>query len=525
MRASWSGAGDHRLGAVVMASAGRHWRWRWQRQPVAGVAVFARTKYSRLRRIAWWQPVAGVAVFAAILLPAPAIAAAQVIEPAPAGVSASDPAPSLIEAVRAGDAARVRALLEAGADAGAAGLDGSTALLWASHRDDVETVRLLIEAGADASAGNDLGATPLWAASENRSTVVVRMLLEAGADPNRALLSGETPVMVAARAGSAEVVRLLAAAGADLDRQGSRGQTALMWAAAQRHPEVVEALLEVGADPAVRSDVWTQVMAVPPHSRPEYNREIPHGGNTALLFAVRAGDLPSARVLVAAGADVDDADAWGVSAATLAAHGGHRALLEFLLENGADPNAADAGFAPLHDAVMRNDTGMVAALLAHGADPNQPLRTWTPTRRASRDLHYPPPFVGASPFWLAARFARTDLMRLLADHGADPHFVHEVDYIVDGRMQWRTERTTTLMAVFGMGGRRARPWVPYGGAGTAEFRTLEAVMLAVELGVDINAVDADGSTVLDEAEALQYESVVRYLLDVGAASHLPPAAR
>ena len=456
----------------------------------------------------------GVLVLAAVLLFAPVDAAGQVIEPSPA--AEADPAPGLIDAVRAGDSVRVRALLAAGADADAAQADGSSALLWASHRDDLQTVQLLIEAGADVSVGNDLGATPLWAASENGNTAVIRTLLAAGADPNRELLSGETPVMVAARAGSAAVVRQLAAAGADLDRQGSRGQTALMWAAAQRHPRVVEALLEAGADLSVRSDVWTQVMAVPPHSRPEYNREIPHGGNTALLFAVRAGDLPSTRILVAAGADVDDTDAWGVSAVVLAAHGGHRELLDFLLGNGADPNAAAAGFAALHDAVMRNDSRMVAALLAHGADPNQRLLTWTPTRRASRDHHYPPPLVGASPFWLAARFARIDLMRMLADHGADPHFVHQVDYIVDGSQQWRTERTTTLMAAFGMGGRRARPWVPYSGAPTAELRTLEAVMLAVDLGIDVNAVDAAGRTVLDEAEALQYESVVEYLVEVGA---------
>ncbi len=488
------------------------------RLPVTcGFLPMASVKRVTGRRVGPWSTVTATGVLAAVLVLAPPSAAAQAIESAPAGgVSASDPALGLIEAVKAGDAARTRALLDAGAEAGAAELDGSTALLWASHRDDVETVRLLIEAGAEVSAANDLGATPLWAASENGSTAVVRMLLDAGADPDRELLSGETPVMVAARAGSAEVVRLLGAAGADLDRQGSRGQTALMWAAAQRHPEVVEALLQAGADLDVRSDVWTQVMAVPPHSRPEYNREIPHGGNTALLFAVRAGDLPSAQVLVAAGADVDDADAWGVSAAVLAAHGGHRDLLEYLLENGADPNAADAGFAALHDAVMRNDSRMVAALLAHGADPNQPLLTWTPTRRASRDHHYPPPFVGASPFWLAARFARIDLMRMLADHGADPHFVHEVDYIVDGRMQRQTERTTTLMAAFGMAGRRARPWVPYDGAPTAELRILEAAMLAVEFGVDVNAVDATGRTVLDEAEALQYESVVEYLVEIGA---------
>ena len=41
-------------------------------------------------------------------------------------------------------------------------------------------------------------------------------------------------------------------------------------------------------------------------------------------------------------------------------------------------------------------------------------------------------------------------------------------------------------------------------------------MLAVELGVDVNAVDATGRTVLDEAEALQYESVLEYLVAQGA---------
>lgn len=460
--------------------------------------------------------IAGACALAAFLALTVAGVRAQGGEPPSTGVAGAAGGVDVIGAVKAGDAAALRTLLEAGADPDAAELDGSTALLRASHRDDLESVRLLVDAGADASAANDLGASPLWAAGQNGSATVVRTLIEAGADPDGELLSGETPVMVAARAGSADVVAQLAAAGADLDRQGSRGQTALMWAAAQGHPDVVEALLEGGADLSVRSDVWTQVMAVPPHSRPEYNREIPHGGNTALLFAVRAGDLPSVRILVSAGADVDDADAWGVSATTLAAHGGHVGLAEFLLDRGADPNAAQAGFAPLHEAVMRNDLRMATALLAHGADPNQRLLTWTPTRRASRDLHYPPPLVGASPFWLAARFARTDLMRLLADHGADPHFVHEVDYIVDGRMQWRTDRTTTLMAAAGMGGGRVRPWVPYTDDGTPESRTLDAVTLAVELGVDVNAVDAAGRTVLDEAEALQYETVVRYLLEQGA---------
>jgi ankyrin repeat protein len=275
-------------------------------------------------------------------------------------------------------------------------------------------------------------------------------------------------------------------------------------------------LLAHGADVHARSDVWSQMMAVPPHGLPEYNREIPHGGDTALMFAARVGDLASARLLVAAGANVNDADAWGVSATSLAAHSGFRDLVVFLLEKGADPNAAAAGFTALHEAIMRRDGTMAAALLAHGADPNAPLRTWTPTRRSSNDFNFPPELVGATPFWLAARFAQPDVMRLLVKHGADPLFVHRVEYhalLAAGRTAVRKRATTALMAAAGMGG--GQPWVE---APLAEREGLmvEAVKVAVELGVDVNASDADGRTALDGAKAAYYEKVAAYLTGLTA---------
>ncbi len=421
----------------------------------------------------------------------------------------------VVDLAKRGELTALRNAITAGGDVAAASSDGSTALLWASYRDDLEMARWLLTGNAPVNAANDLGVTPLWAASENRSAQMVALLLENGADPNMALLSGETAVMIAARAGSEEVVQVLANAGADLDRSATRGQTALMWAAANYHAATVKALLEHGADVHRRSAVWSQMMAVPPHSRTK--RDIRHGGNTALMFAARAGDVLSAQHLIVAGADVDDADAWGMSATTIAAHGGHTELVDVLLKHGADPNAAVAGVAPIHNAVMRNDHEMVATLVAHGANPNITLDTWTPTRRASRDLYYPAAFVGATPLWLAARFARVDIMRLLIDHGANPRFVHEAEYIADGVYQARTERTTTLMAALAMGGSpRFRPWVPYSDPGTAESRALAAVTLLADHGVEINAVDLRGQTVLDEAEAKQYESVVTLLLERGA---------
>src|SRR5262249_49267619 len=154
---------------------------------------------------------------------------------------------------------------------------------------------------------------------------------------------------------------------------------------------------------------------------------------------------------------------------------------------------AGAGFTALHEAIMRRDEMMVGALLAHGANPNTALRTWTPTRRSSRDWHFPPALVGASPFWLAARFAEPHVMRLLVKRGADPLFVQRASY-ADGREQRRTDVTTTLMAAVGMGGGAA--WVQPARA-EAEALTLEAVKIALESGVDINAANTDGRTALD----------------------------
>jgi ankyrin repeat protein len=424
----------------------------------------------------------------------------------------------LVDAARNGDRAALRALVQKKVDVSAAEGDGSTALHWASYRDDVESAGLLIRAGAKVSAANDLGVTPLWTASLNGSAAMVRSLLEAGANPNAALLSGETPLMVAARSGYPGIVEQLIAKGANVDARGARAQTALMWAVAQKHPDVVKALLAHGAGVETRSEAWSQVMAVPPHGYPGYNRSIPHGGDTALMFAARVGDLDSARLLVAAGANVNDADAWGVSATTLAAHSGFRELVEFLLEKGADPNAAGAGFTALHIAIMRRDEKMVSALLAHGADPNTPLQTWTPTRRSSHDFYFEPVLVGATPFWLAARFSQPGVMRLLAKHGGDPLFVHHSDSVAGRGFEHRREVTTALMAAAGMGGGTA--WVQPA-RGEREALALEAVRLAVELGASVNAASADGRTALDAAKAQGYDAVVKFLAAVGQVDNRP----
>ena len=54
------------------------------------------------------------------------------------------------------------------------------------------------------------------------------------------------------------------------------------------------------------------------------------------------------------------------------------------------------GFTALHCAIMRRDEETAAALLAHGANPNTPVKVWTPTRRASDDYYFQPALVDAT---------------------------------------------------------------------------------------------------------------------------------
>ena len=456
------------------------------------------------------------------------------------GFAAVASAQPVAEAARTADWAAVRALVEQGADVTAPQGDGTTALHWAGYWDEGDMAALLLDAGADANAMTDLGVTPLWTACENGSAQMTRILLEVGADPNAALLSGETLVMTAAHSGSAAVIEQLLAAGADVNAaEQGRGQTALMWAVAQRHPDVVEALLAHQPDVHVRSDARTEVVKTSPEPwNPDYIIDLLQGGYTPLLFAARVGALDSARLLVAAGADVNDTAPYGTSATVVAAHSGHGELAAFLLEQGADPNAAGAGYTALHAAILHKDDHLVAALLVRGADPNVPVVRSTPVRRDSVDYYLHPSYVGATPFWLAARFSAPAIMRLLAEHGADPLVAHRPVYWggrlaeSDDRAEVREGDTTAVMAAAGLGGRaplfavdrlnRIAESAPVRSTRREpdpverEAVTLEAVRVAAELGVDVNTANAVGETALHAVAARGYDTVIAYLVEQGA---------
>jgi ankyrin repeat protein len=411
----------------------------------------------------------------------------------------------LVDAVKNKDRAAVRALLEQRVDVNSTAPDRATALHWAANLDDLEIAQLLVRAGANANTANRYGVTPLSLAATNGNAAMIELLLAAKADANGALPEGETVLMTAARTGQVDAVKMLLAHGAAVNvKEGWRGQTPLMWAAAEGHGAAVEALINAGADIRARSK----------------------GGFTPLLFAVREGRTRVVRVLLKAGADVNDAlpadvrqrrggrapssaGASGPSALNLAVANAHFELASMLLDAGADPNAAGPGWTPLHTItwVRKPGTGsnfptppgsgkmdsleLVRKLSAHGANLNARMTKKTNAGLSSLNM------IGATPFLMAARTGDAELMRLLAQLGADAMLSTDDD-------------TTPLMVAAGVGTRS-----PGEDAGT-EAEALEAVKVALELGNDLNAVDKLGETAMHGAAYKHFPSVVRYLVEKGA---------
>ena len=428
---------------------------------------------------------------------------------------ASQPAESadlqLKEAIRSGDHAAVGALIEQGADVNAPEADGATVLHWAVRWDDPESVDLLLGAGADADAANAYGVTPLSLACINRSAPLVVRLLDAGANPDATTSMGETALMTCARTGNADAVAALLGHGASNvnGREASRGQTALMWAVAQGHPDVVRILLQHGADVGARTESRSLLVSVGGRGD-ERARELPLGGFTPLLFAARHGQVESAGHLLDAGADVNETGPDGASVLVTASFSGHGELAAFLLERGAEPNAAGAGYAALHTAVLRADAALVRTLIAHGADPDARLTGGSRVPRATNWWILPASLAGATPFLLAAKYADVEIMRVLAEHGADPFLP-----LRDG--------TTPLMMAAGADWsngeidrhyRRVPPEVAEA-LHADERPNLEATRFALSLGADVNASNEDGDTALHSAVFKAWPGVVDLLVEHG----------
>ena len=437
----------------------------------------------------------------------------------------------LAEAAMREDNAAVRALIQQKADVNAPLPDGATALHWAAQSDDLETVGLLIQAGANAKAKDRYGFTPLYFAATNGNAAIIRKLLEAGADPNAADANGETALMTATRSGNVDALKVLLQNGANVNAKDSvTQQTALMWAARSHFAAAVPLLLEYGAEVNAQTRKGKTPAPRPPGAGggshgvgivrsgwPEqgFQGETP-GGMTPLLYAARDGRLDIVRLLVAAKADVQQADVNGITPLLMAITNNHLDVAKFLLEKAADPNAADWwGRTPLYAAVEirnrdygRNDEHaidrpaaleLIQALLDRGANVNARTKEVPPTRRFVTplgDLSWVD-FTGQTAFLRAALAGDITLMHLLLDKGADPNIATFAG-------------TTALMAAAGVN------WMSGQTFTESKEALMEAVQLCLDKGADVNAKNSMGVTAVIGAANRGSDDILEFLVKKGA---------
>ena len=496
------------------------------------------------------------------------------------------------DALKAGDLAGARKLVEQHADVNAPQYDGATALDWAVYRSDKEMVDLLLGAGANARAANREGSTPLWLASINGDAAIIAALLKAGADANEHLPLGRTPLMAASRTGNVEAIQVLLDHGADVNaRETLRGTTPLMWAADEGHAAAIQLLIQRGADFKARSDMTErgrgpalgkandprkQVAAQgralaagraldlrdlsalrgdnngiggqgaggiarggrtrggrAPNGRATdgvdqgfdqnddaavaafgfRGRPAPKDGGalTPLVYAVRADDLDSVKVLLAAGADVNQVTGYGWSPLLVATQNRYYRLGAYLIDHGADVNLANhGGWTPLYLAtdnrniesgdypVRKGDMDhldFIKLLLDKVANVNARMKDSTETRTVFTNQWLDEN--GATAFLRASQSGDLVLMKLLLAHGADP----KIDTVL---------HVTALEVTAGVG------WVEGITYEWSPEATLEAVKMLLDLGLDVNAQADTGRTALHGAAHKGRTDIIQVLVDHGA---------
>jgi ankyrin repeat protein len=435
----------------------------------------------------------------------------------------------LADAVMRADREAIRALLQQKPDVNATQADGMTALHWAARMNDLETAQALIRAGAKPDVATRYGVTPMYFACESGNVAMIDLLLKAGVSPNAANPGGETALMTTSRTGKLDAVKLLLDRGASVNATESvRGQTALMWAITENHPDVVKLLLSRGADVNVQTKVEipdgttgkpeAKSGDIGAHGPGMYRGRAvpsPSGGLSALHFATRDGNLEIARLLVDAHADIERPSGNGTRPIVAAIINNHIELALYLLEKGADVNAADDFYkrTPLYAAVERRDADytrdtpsplsdnrdpmdLINALLARGADPNAQVNT-TPFRGFYQVSSSWVNFDGQTAFIRAALSGDITLMRLLLEHGADPNIK-------------TYEGTSALMAAAGVN------WVVAQTFSRSDDEYLEAAKLCLEKGADVNAVNKQGFTAMHGATNRGFDKMVQLLADRGS---------
>ncbi len=213
-------------------------------------------------------------------------------------------------------------LLEAGVPVDTRAQSGETALMDAARSDNGKIVSLLIDHRADTGAADSRGNTALHLAISNGSSMVIVILIENGAPLNAANKDGNTPLHEVARNPLlSSAAYFLMKSGASLDARNALGQTPAEIALKCNNENCLSSMSKFG----ISKDTSATADAI------------------ALHAAVRAADISTIQNLATKNkCDINGTREGGVTSLHVASYQGHPAIVETLLELGANVHLVDS---------------------------------------------------------------------------------------------------------------------------------------------------------------------------------------
>lgn len=140
------------------------------------------------------------------------------------------------------------------ADAQVTDESGRNALWYAARNKDRDIIALLLKQGVTADKTDAFGKTPFFMAVESDCRACAELLLPYD-DVNRTTSSQNTPLMVAARNGNAEMVAWLLEQKADSKARNKQGDSALIEAVKANSITTAKALMAAGASPTRKNKI------------------------------------------------------------------------------------------------------------------------------------------------------------------------------------------------------------------------------------------------------------------------------
>jgi len=281
----------------------------------------------------------------------------------------------------------------------ASGNTQETALLEAADRGDISQIESLLATGVNIKAVDRRGFAPLHYALHRRHSDAALLLIQRGSDINQRTEQGSAPLALAAEADDVAVVQRLLDRRVSVDAVDRPGRTALWYAARSGATNAARLLIAAGADVQHRGATGLR--------------------NTVLMESAGRGQLESVKLLLQHGAQLEGCDNNGHTALNRAANSGQSNVVRYLIQHGANVNVTnERGWTALMQAVEFNQLESVQLLIEGGADVNA-VRSY-----------------GKTALMDAAADSTIEIVQCLLEHGAKVSAV--------GDLQWTALRHAEL---------------------------------------------------------------------------------